>query len=184
MKYFSKPAIKLCKFQKNINLDGDLTPIKLELEGWGLLKISSYEHPDWIGIKKIILKNNQSLTFLVPKNSIINIEFYNALGNVKSYYRSPGPNYAFKRPPKPSTVKLKKLLIEDLKKPLFKINYSKQIVSSLIEVGINIKEYRLKQNGLKFRLKNNIKNEITNIPKFGINKDLINQKLKNRSIKI
>jgi hypothetical protein len=184
MKYFSKPAIKLCKFQKNINLDGNLTPLILALEGWGLLKISSYEHPNWIGIKKIILKDNQSLTFLVPKNSIINIEFYNTLGNTKNYYKSPGPNYAFKKPPKPLTVKLKKLQIDGLKNPSFKINYSKQIVSSLIKVGINIKGYRLKQNGLKFRLKNNIKKEIINIPKFGINKDMINQKLKNNSIKI
>lgn len=179
MKLIKKSKIERCEFQKNINLDGNLTYLRIIIDGWGFLKISSQAHPNWIGIRKLITRKNKNSLFLVPKSSVIEVQLSNFFGKTKKYFKTPDPNYKFKQIPQPLTFISKKPKLENIKSFLFNANYSLKIFTRFLQDGSNING-----NNIKFKLSFKQKNQMFEVPKFKINNNLINQKLKENSIKI
>ena len=179
MIFFKKIRIERCEFLSKLNLDGDLTRLRLTTIGWGLVVISSENHPNWKGIKKLITKRNSQSTFLVPKSSVITVKATNFFGVTTKHFKSPGPNYKLQEIPQPLTLFSKKPYIENIKSFVFKPNYSSKIFNHFLQHGANIKEKEIK---FKFNL--NEKKLIFKTPKFTLNKKLIKQKLTENSIKI
>jgi len=179
MKLFKKTIIERCEFLRKINLDGDLARLRLVTDGWGILTISSEMHPNWVGIKKFITRKDNESIFLVPKNSLITVRVTNLFGATKKYFKSPNPDYKFKKIPQPLTLFSKKPYIENIKISKFKPNYSSKIFNHFFQYGANIKEGQI-----KFKINLNEKKIIFKAPKFILNKKLIKQKLAENSIKI
>lgn len=179
MKLIKKTEIERCEFQKNINLDGNLTCLRLIADGWGFLIITSKTHPNWIGIKKLITTKNKNSLFLVPKSSIIEIQLFSLFGKTKRYFKTPDPNYKFKEIPKPLTFMSKNPKIENMKSFLFNANYSYKIFSQFFQDGANIKGKKI-----KFKLNLKQKNQMFEVPNFKLNNNLVKQKLKESSVKV
>ena len=179
MKLIKKTKIERCQFQKIINLDGNLTYLRLILDGWGLLIITSKTHPNWIGIKKLITSKSKDSLFLVPKSSIIEIQLFSLFGKTKEYFKTPDPNYKFKDIPQPLTFLSRNPKIENIKSFLFNANYSYKIFNYFLQDRANIKDKKI-----AFKLNLKQKNQIFEVPKFKLNNNLIRQKLKESSIKI
>jgi hypothetical protein len=178
MKLLKKSKIERCEFQKNINLDGGLTRLRITIDGWGFLRITAKTHPNWIGIRKLITSKNQNSLFLVPKSSVIEVQLFNFFGKTKEYFKSPDPNYKFKEIPQPLTFISKSSKIENIKTFAFKPKYSSKIFTHFLRDGANI----VGQN-IIFKLNLKQKNQMFDIPKFKLNSNLIKQKLKESSIK-
>ena len=179
MKLFKKTTIERCEFLRKINLDGDLTRLRLVTDGWGLLTITSEIHANWEGIKKFITKKDNESIFLVPKSSVIIVKITNLFGITKKHFKSPGPDYKFKEIPQPLTLFSKKPYIENIKNFIFKPHYSSKIFNHFLQHGANIKEREI-----KFKLNLYEKKLIFKAPEFRLNKKLIKQKLAENSIKI
>ena len=179
MKLLKKSKIERCEFQKNINLDGGLTRLRITIDGWGFLRITAKTHPNWIGIRKLITSKNQNSLFLVPKSSVIEVQLFNFFGKTKEYFRSPDPNYKLKDIPQPLNFISRNPKIENMKSFLFNANYSNKIFNYFLQYRANIKDKKI-----AFKLDLKQKNQIFKVLKFKLNNNLIKQKLKEGSIKL
>jgi len=93
MNYF-RPHIHVANFPHIIRSSGDLTPIHIEVSGWGRLKVIAHKK-ETIPFTKWVWGKSESLELDVPKEQQITITFWNIFGKNKINFQSPGNNITF-----------------------------------------------------------------------------------------
>ena len=130
MKFFSKPVITKCEFQKLFVTNSSLIRLRIAIAGWGEIYIDSIDHPEWKGVKRKFW-GAKITTFLVPKNSIIKVKCSNLLGSTVQCYRSPNNNnkLSIVRPPAPPAIEFNSLPEPFfIRAPLISLNASNGLV--------------------------------------------------------
>ena len=87
MSWFRKPNVIDVKASHALICKGHTTPVRINLNGWGILKIKAVSQTDWPGINQVFSKGLHDKVFYMPMGSELKIHFINLFGfDNKQYF--------------------------------------------------------------------------------------------------
>ena len=96
MTWLSAPKIISCKTKHTLICDGNLTPIVLRIDGWGLLKITAPKQLKWPWFFCPLVCRQHEFVLNVPMNTELVIQAVNLLGFTQQRYQVPAASTLLK----------------------------------------------------------------------------------------
>ena len=76
----ARPRILTCVVLHDGMRTAGITPVKIDCEGWGWLRVDCPSRPDWPGVKRMLRRASHSLVVHAPGDAQIRIRLGNLLG--------------------------------------------------------------------------------------------------------
>ena len=74
------PKIHSCHFPHQVQGVGQLTPLRIQVSGWGMLQVKALDKPEFTGYKKTLSAKAHVIELNVPKGSRVQVRLWNLFG--------------------------------------------------------------------------------------------------------
>jgi hypothetical protein len=139
MSWLRKPSIVYCKAAHDLICKGNITPLNISLEGWGVFWIQSDSISGWRGIIRIFGNDLHDASFNAPMGAELKIHFLNVFGIQSQKFLVPHESEQLQN-------------LEPPKHPFYKFDESRifTIASRLEIFGIGIKKIKFTPTNKQF----------------------------------